>query len=332
MPKKVMTAAAALLLLLLLSGVSLNFVSLGKKEITVVIPRHFTSGEIAARLYSSGVIMNPLLFKLYIHFKGYEKKLRSGCYAFTSYESIVKVARQMRSGAQLPQGLTVPEGLTLRQTADLVEKKGFGSAERFLRIASDYIIPYAGVKGPLEGYLYPDTYKLYLNQGEEEIISAMLARFRYVFTGEMLDRARDMNLSVREVIIIASIIEKEYAVEDELPLISAVFHNRLKENRHLESCATVLYALGKHKSQLLYEDLEVESPYNTYKNLGLPPGPICSPGKKAIRAALYPANAAYRFFVSKADGSGRHTFTSTFSQHNRAIRFIKNANKKKKNR
>ena len=329
MPKKAGAAAAALLILIFLAGVALNFINLGKKEITVIIPRHFTTGEIAARLYNSGVIMNPLIFKTYIHFKGYEKKLQSGSYSFTSYESIAKVAERMRSGLQLPQGLTVPEGLTMRQTAELVEKKGFGRAERFLQTASAYIIPYAGSKGPLEGYLYPDTYKLFMNQSEEEIISAMLARFRYVFTEEMLNRTRGMNMTVRDIIVISSIIEKEYAVEEELPLISAVFHNRLKDNMHLESCATVLYALGKHKNQLLFEDLEVESPYNTYKNLGLPPGPICSPGKKAIMAALYPADVNYRFFVSNADGSGRHTFTGSFAQHSRAIRAIKRSSRNK---
>ncbi len=165
----------------------------------------------------------------------------------------------------------------------------------------------------MEGYLFPETYFIDYDASPEEIVDMMVDQFNKVFTQTMEERGKKFKFTKRDTIILASIIEKEAVKDEERPLISAVFHNRLKKRWYLESCATVQYALGEHKEKLTYEDVKVNSPYNTYIHFGLPPGPICNPGLAAIEAALYPADTDLMFFVS--EGEGTHRFSKYYKKH-----------------
>jgi UPF0755 protein len=214
---------------------------------------------------------------------------------------------------------TIPEGFELRQIAERLESEGLVNKDEFYAAIDKSKFDYAFVKdipnrdNKLEGYLFPDTYDVFKNATEEEIINKMLNRFDQVFTEEYRQRAKELNMSYDQVITLASIIEREAKLDKERKIISAVFHNRLKKNIKLQSCATVQYLLKEQKEVLTYKDLEVDSPYNTYKYAGLPKGPIASPGAKSIEAALYPDKVDYLYFVANKDGS--HIFTKTYQEH-----------------
>jgi UPF0755 protein len=216
--------------------------------------------------------------------------------------------------------LTVPEGYNQDQIAALVASAGFTSAEVFLKACTDpHLIQSKGIAAKdLEGYLFPDTYYFPRPAAPETIISAMVQNFWSVFTDEMKKRADQMNLSIHKTVTLASIIEKETGVATERPLISSVFHNRLKKRMRLESDPTVIYGIEDFDGNLTRKHLKTYTPYNTYRIKGLPPGPIANPGKEAIEAALYPAESDYLFFVSRKDRT--HHFSTNLSDHNKAVR------------
>jgi UPF0755 protein len=222
--------------------------------------------------------------------------------------------------------LTIPEGFTVRQIAERIEEEELGAADQFLAAAErprtfDAAFPLP--EGSLEGYLFPDTYRIEDNQGARGIVVQMLRRFDQVVWQGLFEREAERNgRSLREVIILASLVEAEAKQEDERPIIAGVLLNRLARGQRLECDATVQYALGAdRKSRLMYEDLEIESDYNTYLHEGLPPGPICNPGEASIRAALEPADVAYLYYVARPDGS--HVFSRTFAEHRAAIARIR---------
>ena len=177
----------------------------------------------------------------------------------------------------------------------------------------DFISQIPDREKKLEGYLFPDTYEIYKETSAEAIVDKLLSRFNNIFTKEYKNRAKELNMTIDQVVTLASIIEREAKLDSERKTISAVFHNRLKKKMLLQSCATVQYILKEQKEELTYKDLEIESPYNTYKHIGLPPGPIASPGLKAIEAALYPENTDYLYFFTKDDSS--HVFSRTYNEH-----------------
>jgi UPF0755 protein len=218
--------------------------------------------------------------------------------------------------------VTIPEGLTLSQIGqllehlNLVEKKEF-----FQKTSSPAFINALGLSelaGPtLEGYLFPDTYYLLREMDPEEVIQMMVHQFRKVFGPEFARWASELGISEREVVILASIIEKETSLPEEKPLVSAVFHNRLKKRIPLQSDPTVIYGIKNFNGNLTKEDLTRPSAYNTYLLAGLPPTPICNPGRDSLLAAVHPAPVSYLYFVSKKDGS--HYFSSDIEEHNRAV-------------
>jgi UPF0755 protein len=222
---------------------------------------------------------------------------------------------------------TIPEGFELRQIADRLEADGLVNKDKFYAAVKESDLDYAFLKGipnrenKLEGYLFPDTYEVFKNATEQDIINKMLGRFDQVFTEEYRQRARELNMSLDQVITLASIIEREAKLDKERKIISAVFHNRLNKKMKLESCATVQYLLKEQKSVLTYKDLEVDSPYNTYIYAGLPKGPIASPGVESIEAALYPDKVDFLFFFATKDGS--HIFSKTYQEHLNAQNKIK---------
>jgi len=293
------------------------------QKVSIVVPAKASTSSISKLLYEKGLIRNDLVFKIYAKYRGFDGKLRAGEYNFSGKVSLDDIREKMSRGEIITESFTIPEGYNLQQMANLLEEKGMVDSERFLQVAEQESFPYdylpePGTEARLEGFLFPDTYQIIKGWSEEQIINMMLKRFDEVFLPEWRERAKEMDMTISEVVTLASIIEREAKASADRPIISSVFHNRIKKGMHLESCATVQYALGEVKEVLLYEDLEIDSPYNTYLHGGLPPGPIACPGKDSIKAALYPADSNYLYFVAKPDGS--HYFSRTLAEHNQAKR------------
>ena len=239
-----------------------------------------------------------------------------------------EIIHQLKAGKVVHRHFVVPEGLTVAQIAQLFEDEGFGTAESFNRAARDlqWQKRYGIEENSLEGYLFPNTYKLVDGIPAAKVIKMMLDEFNRNWTRERTEEAESINFSPQEIITLASIIEKEAKIDSERPLISAVFHNRLKRGWKLEADPTVLYALGNPLRALTTRDLKFDSSYNTYVNRGLPPAPICNPGLASIMAALRPAESSHLYFV--AIGDGKHYFSNTLAEHNRVVRRIRrNANR-----
>lgn len=301
-----------------------------KKIIRIEIPVGSNINSIARLLEQKEVIKSQFAFKLYSKLNGIEDKYKAGVYDLDNAMDISEIASLLQSGKGFMDivKFTIPEGFEIRMIVDKLVERGLGDKERFYEAINNGIYEYDFLQNilrkeeRLEGYLFPDTYEVYRDTDEEEIIDKMLERFNNVFNEEYREKALEINMSIDEIVTLASIIEREAKVDDERKVISSVFHNRLKSKMMLQSCATVQYVLKERKEILLYKDLEIQSPYNTYKNFGLPPGPIASPGLKSIEAALYPDNTDYLYFVAKDDGT--HVFTRTFKEHIEAQNKLKN--------
>lgn len=272
------------------------------------------------KLFQKGIIRHPFKFKLFARIKGYETQIKAGEYALSPAMAPEKILDIIVGGKVQFHRLTVPEGYNLKQIARIVEASGFGRREDFLNIATDPdFVHRQGIDAAtLEGYLFPDTYLFSRDATLETIISIMLKRFHSAFTPEWQRRAKALNLSIHEVVTLASIIEKETGMAEERPIISSVFHNRLKRNMRLQSDPTVIYGIEDFDGNIRRKDLAQPTPYNTYTIAGLPPGPIANAGSGAIEAALYPADTKYLYFVSKNDTT--HQFSTNLRDHNRAVR------------
>lgn len=291
------------------------------ESITVEIKPGMTAGEIAEMLFETGIIRSPVYFKLLAKLRGFSRRFKAGEHPLSGHMKTADIARLLTQNPPVPQDirLTIIEGLTIHETASVIAARSGIDSAAFVTLATDKsIAEKLGVDNDtLEGYLYPDTY--FVQPGTEplKMITRMVNRFNKVFNDSLRQRASEIGMTISEAVTLASIIEAEVSVEGERPLVSSVFHRRLKRNRPLEANPTVQYALGS-KRRILYEDLAVESPYNTYIHTGLPPGPIASPGKKSLVAALYPADTKYLYFV--ANGNGGHVFSRTITEHTRAVR------------
>jgi UPF0755 protein len=275
--------------------------------------------KVAQLLKQNGIVHSQWTFVVAGKLMGAERELKAGEYRVHSGMSPFDILNMFRSGRVLLYELTVPEGFNLHQIANLLSENKLSTYEEFMKLAVDPTFVHSfGIKAnTLEGYLYPETYFLPKDIGVEDILRTMVSTFHGVYTADMEERAQVLSMTRKEVVTLASMIEKETSVEEERPLISAVFHNRLKKRIPLQSDPTVIYALPDFDGNLKREDLLVHSPYNTYHVAGLPPGPIANPGQAALLATLYPAETSYLYFVSKNDGT--HYFSRTLSEHNRAV-------------
>ncbi len=292
----------------------------GAQNIMFAVDRGESFGSVTQNLHARGLLEHPDKFKLIARFKGYDKKIRAGEYEFSAAMTPWQILQKLVSGKVRLYRLTIPEGYTLQQIATAAEKAGLCSAAEFSAAASDLTLITAR-KVPaqnLEGYLYPDTYFFPKGVTSLEIVQAMTAHFNTVFKSEWKTRADALKMSVHAVVTLASIIEKETGAAFERPLISSVFHNRLKRKMRLETDPTVIYGIPDFNGNLTRKDLTTPTPYNTYVIWGLPPGPIANPGAKAIEAALFPADTDYIFFVSKKDTT--HQFSTNIKDHNKAVR------------
>lgn len=286
----------------------------------VYIPRGAGAGRIAKALAEEGIVRSRWAFLLLATLRGDLRRLKPGEYRFVMPAPLGQVVATVADGRTVTHLLTVPEGFTVREVAERLEAEALADPTRFQALTQDEAFARRlGLEVPsLEGYLFPDTYRLTRGMTEEEILALMVSRFREVF-GEAEERqARDRGMDRHAIVILASLIEKEVQVDRERPLVSAVFHNRLQRNMPLQADPSILYSLPEKRGRLTRADLRRPDPYNTYVNLGLPPGPIANPGQASIRAALDPADVGYLYFVSKNDGT--HAFSRTLAEHERAVR------------
>ena len=282
-------------------------------------------------LEEEGMIKSRHFFVLLTTFLGKKTQVRAGEYEFNTRMLPLEILDALVKGQVKRHLVTIPEGFTLSQIArlledlNLVEKKGF-----LQKASSPVFINTLGLspstQQTLEGYLFPDTYHFFREMDPEEVIQMMVRQFKKVFDPGLTSRASELGISQREAVILASMIEKETRLPEEKPLISSVFHNRLRKKIPLQSDPTVIYGMKDFNGNLTKEDLMRPTPYNTYLIPGLPPTPICNPGKDSFLAAVHPAPVPYLYFVSKNDGS--HFFSSDFEEHNRAVwKYQKNSKK-----
>jgi UPF0755 protein len=283
------------------------------------VPAHKSLLEVAAILDEAGVIQSRVGFVLLALVRGSFRGLKAGEYQIPQGANTVRVLEQIAGGQVLQHLVTFQEGSTLTELARQLEAERLAPAEDILRVGKDLVflknldIPAASV----EGYLFPDTYQFVKGMTPEEILARMVARMREKISPDLLAEAGAKGVSLHQMLTLASIIEKEAVESSEMPLISAVFWNRLRKDMPLQADPTVQYAVGKDRRRLTREDLQVDSPYNTYRRQGLPPGPIASPGRAAIQAAVRPARVAYLYFVALDERF--HTFSTNLADHNAAV-------------
>ncbi|MCR4442030.1 MAG: endolytic transglycosylase MltG [Peptococcaceae bacterium] len=289
----------------------------GQEEIFIIKPGA-TPLEIASDLEKQGLIKSSRAFLLYSRLAGKIDRFKAGQYLLSPSYNTPKIVDIIEKGKVATITFTIPEGYTLRQIADVLVKQGIATEEEFWNAAKQGHYDYPFLKDlpkterRLEGYLFPDTYLIPKGMKVDKVIDLMLRRFDQVYKKLPNNKT---GLTTHEVVTLASIVEGEAVLDKERPLIASVFLNRLKIGMKLDSDATIQYSLDKHTERVLYKDLEIDSPYNTYRHKGLPPGPIGSPGEASLRAVLEPAETKYRYFVAKKDGSGEHVFAVSLAEH-----------------
>lgn len=299
------------------------------KGVLVVVREGAGAAAVARDLESAGAVRNALFFRLVARLRGEESSLKSGTYRIGPGQGTWQVLDLIVSGKQALLRVTVPEGYTLSQTASLLERLGVARAADFLAAAKDpALIKELGIPAQsLEGYLFPDTYFLPPQYPAADVVRGMVSAFRAKLASAIPEASGLSAKDLQERLILASIIEREYRLADEAPLMASVFYNRLRIGMALQSCATVVYVitekLGKPHPDIIYDrDLKIVDPYNTYSHRGLPPGPICSPGLTALQAVFRPASTKYLYFRLVDADAGRHHFSESLEEHNEATALV----------
>jgi UPF0755 protein len=285
----------------------------------VDIPPGTGTRAIGERLVAAGVVRDRLTFRAALWLSGRATRLKAGEYRFTDATTPGDVVGKLARGEVFVIPVTFPEGLTIAEMATIAEDKGFGPASVFLEAARDTSLVHAIDPGArdLEGYLFPETYPLSRHADAPRIVRLMTEAFERALSADLRAAASARGLSIRQLVTLASIVEKETAKADERPLVASVYENRLRIGMLLQCDPTVIYALarvGRYHGNLHHDDLQFDSPYNTYRYPGLPPGPIAAPGRASLDAVVHPAESNYLYFVSRNDGS--HVFSETLEQHN----------------
>ena len=290
------------------------------------ISQGMSARQITLLLDEEGIIANPFLFRFVVTVEGAEQSLQAGTYLLNPQMTPVEIIEHLRLGRVHTVPVVIPEGFEIKQIAATLADQGLADPERFIALASDFRLVY-GHNPPielpiysLEGYLYPDTYFFHAGQTEEDLIIQMIGRFVAVTNEAIVPLLADSDFSLHEIITLGSIIEREIMVAQERPIVASVYLNRLAIGMPLQADPTVRYVTAEERPQVLYRDLEIDSPYNTYLNHGLPPGPIGSPGLDSMLAVLNPVETDYLFFVSRRDGT--HEFTKTYNEHLAARRLF----------
>jgi uncharacterized YceG family protein len=322
LPALVAFALLVLGALWFLNGIYQPFAGDGGERVRVAIPRGGSLAAIADQLGEAGVVDSPFFFKLRARLDGHTSDLKPGTYSLREDMAYDRVLATLAKGP--PRNVinvTIPEGRARREVAPIVEKAGLRGSYVRASARSSALNPrrYGAKSGSLEGFLFPATYELKRGASASDLVERQLKAFRSAIRKVDMSYARRKNLSVYDVLIIASMVEREAQVASERPLVAAVIYNRLKEGMALGIDATIRFALNNWTRPLRVSELESSSPYNTRKNVGLPPGPIGNPGLSSIRAAARPARKGYLFYVVKPGTCGRHSFSSTDAQFQRDV-------------
>ncbi len=311
--------------------VSIAFLSIAKDSNGVDLPSDITmeiqdgagAASVADLLYDNNIIKHPLVFRIYSKTGGYDDSYQPGTITVKNGMSYTDILKAITSHDRNSTKITIPEGYTLKQIAQTVADAKLCTVDEFYSVLDPALYDYRFLKelpqryARLEGYLFPATYDIQPGATPQQIVDMMLKTFDENFSDTYYARAQELGFSVDEVITLASIIERETNADTERAKVAGVFYNRLEINMPLESCATVQYVLGENKPVLSVEDTQIDSPYNTYRNYGLPIGPIASPGTDCIKAVLYPEDTDAFFFVLGANGE--HIFSKTFEEHVKAM-------------
>ncbi|OFW01592.1 MAG: hypothetical protein A3I61_06115 [Acidobacteria bacterium RIFCSPLOWO2_02_FULL_68_18] len=289
----------------------------------VDIPAGTATAAIGRRLVEAGVVRDGFTFRAALWWTRRSRALQAGEYRFDRPLAPVEVVDRLARGDVYARRITFPEGLTIAEMARVYEAREFGSAASFAEAARDVslIRDLDPLATDLEGYLFPDTYALPRGTPAPRLVASMVERFQAAYAGDLRRRAEEQGLTTRQVVTLASLVEKETGRPEERPLVAAVYRNRLKVGMGLQADPTVVYALrkaGRYDGNIRRQDLALDSPYNTYRHAGLPPGPVAAPGQASLGAALMPAPVSYLYFVSRNDGS--HVFATTLAEHNRNVR------------
>ncbi len=294
-------------------------------EIVVHVATGSGAVGIAEQLQSGGLIRNARAFRIMLGLTGLGARLKAGHYALSPAMTAQEIADRIASGDVATRRVTIPEGLRLEQIADRIAEADVADREDFLEaavprtVAEEIEMPLPD--DSLEGYLFPETYDFRYDDGPRAIVLRMVREMQRRFFEPNREEVEARGLSLHEIITLASLVEREAKVDDERALIAGVLQHRLDIGMKLQCDATVQYALGKHRQRLLFDDLEVASPYNTYRHKGLPPGPIASPGLPSLMAALRPRKTDALFYVARPDGT--HAFSRSYEEHRQAIREIR---------
>ncbi|MEW6214428.1 MAG: endolytic transglycosylase MltG [Nitrospirota bacterium] len=290
-----------------------------KKNREIEIPKGATFRQVLEILSKERLTRDKTLFLFIGRISGLDRKIRAGYYSIYGSMSPLDIFKMLKKGQIIEYEITVVEGDSLREIAEKLSEKGIINKEGFMQLAADKkFLSLYNVDAPtFEGYLFPDTYKIPKGMNHVDAVGMMINRMREKYSGELRIRTSELRLSEREILTLASIIEKEAITDAERPLISAVYHNRLRKGMPLQADPTSIYGIKSFSEKITEKDLRRKTQYNTYVIKGLPPGPIASPGIKSIIAALYPAKVSYIYFVSNNDGT--HSFSVTPEEHLSAV-------------
>lgn len=308
-----------------------------KKEIVIDIPSGSSVSSIADILSENKLIKNELVFKAVVKLGNKAPKIKAGKYLLNQTYSNNDILNLLVSGKTYNDGIkiTIPEGSTSKEITDMLINAKLGNKETYEKLInnpSEFYDKFEFLNEDdiisLEGFLYPNTYYFDEESSEKEILSSMLSHFSKEYTDKLKKKQQEMKLTLQEVVNLASIIEKEAVLDKDRPTIASVFYNRLKIDMALQSDATIQYIFDERKKIVTYKDLEINSPYNTYKNVGLPPTPVANPGIKSIEAALYPDDTEYYYFVAKMDGG--NNYSETYEKHLKYVQEYKDQRDKLK--
>ena len=292
-----------------------------RNPIEINIAERSSTNQVSRLLAEKGLIRNQTFFVLYCRLRGYDARLQAGLYQFRRSQSMTEIVDDLVSGRVVTLNVTIPEGYTLKQIGELLVAKGICSPQEWESALTrsygfEFLRDIPPRENRLEGFLFPDTYRIRRDTTLDQMIDLMLKRFKTVWDEQFAALARSRGWTAYRVVTVAAMIEKEALYDSERPRIAGVLYNRLQAGMPLQVDATVLYSLGRHKERVTYADLDVDSPYNTYRHSGLPPGPIASPGAASIKAALQPEKHEYYYYVATSDG--HHMFSRTYAEHLRA--------------
>ena len=292
-----------------------------EKPVALLIQPGMPFSTVADKLYQDGVISDPFMFRLLSRLRGSDNAIQAGEYDFRSPATPGQILDRLVAGDVRRYKLTIPEGFNLAEIGARLEEAEIGSKDDFMTLTSDpvFLQQLKIEADSLEGYLFPETYTYVAGTSLRNLVTSMVDQFRKKLTPELLAGGAEQGLDAHQLVTLASIVQKEAGNNEEMPLIAAVFLNRIERRIPLQADPTVIYGLGdEYDGNITKADLRMPTPYNTYTMVGLPPGPIASPGTEALQAVASPADVKYLYFVARGDGT--HSFSKTLKEHNKAVR------------